>query len=367
MENMVIGLAKEITEGEKRVLLTPDEVKIIVDIGYQVYVEKDAGIKADFNNHQYSDAGAIIVDKLTLWNQCDVIIKFKCPQKCEYPLLHQGQIIGAFMHAEGNPKLVDILCKNKITAYSFEFFKTNDNLFPMSFIDSEIAGKLAMIYGMYHLQSHLNGEGILLSPVVGVELPKIVVIGYGNAGNASIRMAEALGLDVTVFGTNREKLRKFQATVSPNVHCHLYSKDMFEKAIIEADLVIGAIQISTYDTPAIIAEDLVKKMKKGSMIIDITCGYGKGYLPSFNKLTSFDNPVYERFGVLHCKIDLLPAAVPKTTTKAVSKHILPYLLNWFHAIKTGDFDAISNNGLITKDGNIMHKELQRHIAFFQSK
>lgn len=362
---MRIGLAKEIRDGEKRVLLTPDEIKTIVDSGYRICVEKDAGKEAGFSNEQYVKSGADIVNNKSLWNECDIVIKFKCPQPTEYSLLRKSQIIGAFMHAEGDPELVKVLRQKKVTAYAFEFFRTNDNLFPMSFIDSEIAGKLALIYGMYHLQSHLGGEGVLLSPVVGVPLPKVVVIGYGNAGNASIRIAEAMGIDVTVFGTNREKLRKYQATVKPNVHCKLYSKEIFEKAIVEADLVIGAIQISTYDTPEMIPEELVKKMKKGSMIVDVTCGYGKGYLPSFNRFSSFENPVYERFGVLHCKIDLLPAAVPNTTTRGVSNHILPYLLNWFHSIKTGAFDSISNSGLIIKDGLVVHPEVQRHLDYYE--
>lgn len=361
-----VGLAKEIKVGEKRVLLTPDSISEFVDAGYKFYVESDAGKNAGFEDLDYERKGAIIVSQKDLWEMSDIVIKFKAPQINEYNYLKENQIIGAFMHAEGNPELVKVLCQKKVNAYAFEFFKTYDGIFPMSLIDSEIAGKLAMIYGMYHLQSHLGGVGVLLSPVIGVKIPKVVVIGYGNAGNAAIRVAEAMGLDVVVFGRNPERLRKYQATVKPNVQCHVYNSNFFEEQIVEADLVIGAIQISTFDTPAILKEDIVKKMKKGAMIVDITCGYGKGYMPTFDKFSTFENPVYERFGILHCKIDLLPAAVPITTTIGVSKHITPYLLKWMCSISNGIQDDVSAAGMIVKDGIVTHSEVMKLMRWYSN-
>lgn len=359
-----VGLAKEIRAGEKRVLLTPDSISDFVNAGYRVYVENDAGKNAGFRNLDYERKGAIIVSQSKLWEMSDIVIKFKSPQISEYSYLKENQIIGAFMHAEGNPELVKVLCQKKVNAYAFEFFETNEGIFPMSLIDSEIAGKLAMIYGMYHLQSHIGGEGVLLSPVIGVKIPKVVVIGYGNAGNAAIRVAEAMGIDVVVFGRNSERLRKYQATVKPNVQCYVYDSKVFEEQVLEADLVIGAIQISTFDTPAILTEDIVRRMKKGAMIVDITCGYGEGYLPTFDKFSTFENPVYERFGVLHCKIDLLPAAVPLTTTMGVSKHITPYLLKWMDSISNGIRDDVSAAGMIIKEGIVTHPEVKKHMEYY---
>ena len=360
-----IGLAKEVMVGEKRVLLTPESIAYFVSNGYKVYVENDAGRNAGFDNCEYSRIGATIVSQKEVWELSDIVVKFKAPQKEEYDFLRDKQIIGAFMHAEGNPELLKILCQKKIRAFAFEFFMTEDRIFPMSLIDSEIAGKLAMVYGMYHLQSHLGGAGVLLSPVIGVPVPKVVVIGYGNAGNAAIRVAEALGLRVSVFGRSPERLRKYQATVNTNVKCYVYEPEIFETEIMDADLVIGAIQISTYDTPALLTEQLVKKMKKGSMIIDVTCGYGAGFMPTFDKFTSFNEPVYEKFGVLHCKIDLLPAAVPKTTTQGVSKHITPYLFKWINSFKEGVKDDISFAGMVTDNGFVVHPEVKRHLEFYE--
>ena len=175
-----IGLGKEIREGERRVLLTPNEVCEICRNGYVFYVEAKAGVAAGYSDDEYRRAGAKVVSKEELWKLSDIVIKFKSPQPCEYCYLREGQVIGAFMHAEGNPGLVKVLCEKKVTAYAFEFFKTETGYFPMSFIDSEVAGKMAMVYGMYHLQAHLGGEGVLLSPVIGVPSPKVVVIGYGK-------------------------------------------------------------------------------------------------------------------------------------------------------------------------------------------
>lgn len=361
---MRIGLCKEVIESEKRVLLTPQDAGSICDQGYTVLVERNAGLAAGYLDSDYSKHGAIPVSKEHLWETSDVVIKFKAPQRNEYSLVRQKQIIGAFMHAEGNQQLVKALCNAKATAYAFEFFKTENGFFPMSFVDSEVAGKLAVIYGMYHLQSHLGGAGVLLSPVVGAPMPKVVVIGYGNAGNAAIRVAEALGVEVVVVGRNKERLRKYQATVRSNVHCVIYSERELREQVRDADLVIGAIQISTFDTPPLLTDEMVKQMKKGAVIVDVTCGYGSGYMPSFDRSTSLQNPIYEKYGVLHCKIDILPAAVPITTTQAVSKNITPYLLNWFNSLEGTMQDNVSHAGLIIQDGIICHNEVKRHMDYW---
>lgn len=362
-----IAVAKEIMPGEQRVILTPESVRAFHDQGFDVYVQENAGYAAGFPDQAYKAVGAKIVDNRDIWYCSKLLIKFKAPQISEYLYLHEGLNIGAYMHAEGNMQLVKELCKKKVTAYAFEFFKTLDDIFPMSVIDSEIAGKLAVIYGMYHLQKPYGGSGILLSNIVGVKKPKALVIGYGNAGNAAIRLLEALDVDVVVLGRNMERLRKYQATVRSNVTCLKYTPEILRQEIKDADLVIGAIQISTFDTPPILTDEMVMTMKKGSMIVDVTCGYGPGYLPSFDHFSNFSEPVYERFGVLHCKIDLLPAAVPVTTTQGVSKHITPYLINWANAVWENSTDIISLAGKIISEGEIVHEVVKMHKNFYDQQ
>jgi alanine dehydrogenase len=276
--------------------------------------------------------------------------------------LHKDLHLGAIYHAEGDKSLVQILCKSGITAYSYEFFQTPDGLFPLSVPGSEIAGKLAVLSGAYYLQSHTGGAGILFSHVVGVQPPKVVIIGYGNAGGAAARLSVAIGAEVVVLGTHPERLRRFQATVPSSVHCYLTSPEVLERELPHADLVIGTILISTYDTPCLIGEDLVRHMKKGSVMIDITCGYGAGYLPTFPHFTTFEDPMVERFGVLHCKIDILPSAVPKTASQAISHVIVPYLIALGNAIFDPSVsDPTSAAGKIIEGGCILHPEVQRHM------
>lgn len=202
---------------------------------------------------------------------------------------------------------------------------------------------------------------MLLADIVGAEPPRVLVIGYGNAGGAAARMASSLGAEVAVLGTNRERLRRFQATVPSSVECHLNSPETLAREVQKADLVIGAILISTYDTEPMITEDLLNQMKRGAVIVDVTVGYGSGYLPTFDHQTSHDEPMYERSGVLHCKIDAMPGSVPLTATQAVSPLITPYLIQLGHSIFDGVEDPTSRAGQITRGGEVIHPEVQRHM------
>lgn len=355
-----ISIIKEKRMGEHRVILLPEQVKLFKNAGYDILVEEGAGSGIDVPDELYTAAGAKIVNTEQAWTNSKLILKYKPPIEDEMQFLNQHKIIGAVFHAEGDKKLTDALLRSRCTAYSYEFFKTPNGVFPLSVASSEIAGKAAVIYGAYHLQKHLGGSGVLLSYVPGVKPPKVVIIGYGNAGGSAARMAAQLGAEVVVLGTDRARLRKFQTTISSNVTCYLNSAEVIKREIANADLVIGAILISTYDTEPILTEDMVKIMKKGSVIVDVTCGYGSGYMPSFDHSTSLQNPVYEKFGVLHCKIDILPSAFPKTTVPAMSQVIAPYLLNLAEAIFKSKNDPTSEAGKIVETGRITHYELQRH-------
>jgi alanine dehydrogenase len=322
-----ISIVKERRIGENRVLLFPKEVKLLIESGYDVFIEQDAGVGSGVSNEDYISTGAKIVNRERAWTCSHMVAKLKGPVEEEYRYFHKKQHLCAFFHLEDSPKLADELCRAGVTAYSYELLKVDQSIFPISIPQSEISGKLAVIYGAYHLQQHLGGLGILLVDTIGVPKPKVVVIGYGNSGGAAIKTSLCLGLEVVVIGTNREKLRRFRTMLPSNVKCYLNTPEVIEREIMEADLVIGTILISTYDTPSIISEDLVKKMKKGSMIIDVTCGYGSGYLATFDKLTYHKSPTYVKHGVLHCKIDSLPASVPVTASQALSFQIAPYLIH----------------------------------------
>lgn len=362
MSTRAIAILREKGAGEIRVIATPREIARFVAEGFSVAVEKGAGIGVGIADADYASAGAVMLDTEEAWGFGNFIVKYKPPTDQEFGYLNSEKTICAVFHAEGNKDLVRRLMESKCTAYSYEFFRTPDGIFPLSVASSEIAGKVAVIYGAYHLQTHLGGSGKLLASVVNAAPLNVLVIGYGNSGGAAARLAAAMGARVTVLGTSRERLRAFQATMPNDVRCLLNDPVVLEREILAADLVIGAILISTFDTPAMVPESLVKKMKPGSMIVDVTAGYYSGYLPSFDRNTTFQFPVYERFGVLHCKIDVLPLAYARTTVEAMSQHLAPYIARLAQRVYDESHnDLVSDAGKIVSAGEITHPEVKRHF------
>jgi alanine dehydrogenase len=359
--NNSISILKERRNGERRVILTPDAIPSFINLGYKMLVEKDAGANVGFSDATYAEAGAEIVSQVEAWQNSDLIFKYKAPSPDEWTFFRPGTSVASFMHAEGNLQFTEAMRASGIRSYALEFCKTSDDEFPVPVSDNEISGKLAIILAAYHLQSTHGGSGVLLSKVPGVDAPKVVVIGYGNAGAAAAQLAASMGASVTIFGIRQHGLRRMQALMPTNVVCKINTKDALEAAVLEADLVVGAILISTYDTPAMIGEDVVKKMKKGSVIVDVTCGYGVGYLPTFDRLTFHDKPFYEKFGVLHCKIDAMPASVPLTAAPATSHNVTPYLLAIAQDVLLGIPDNTSRAAIITQDFEVVHPEVLRHI------
>jgi len=177
-------------------------------------------------------------------------------------------------------------------------------------------------------------------------------------------MAYDMGCEVVILGRDIEKMRRFATQFNHPIRVEKNTPDRLKKELIDTDLVIGAILISTYDTPPMITEDHLNIMKKGSMIIDVTCGYGKGYLPTFDTFTDENNPTFLKQGIIHCKIDNLPSFVPETSSIAYSQNATPYLINLGNSIYyKNSIDTTSENGLIIKDGVVIHPEIKRHIKF----
>ncbi|MEM6741659.1 MAG: NAD(P)-dependent oxidoreductase [Pseudomonadota bacterium] len=366
MSDKVVSILKEQRAGEKRVILLPAGAAKFTEAGYQVLVESKAGLLAGYDDAAYRAIGAEIVDTDTAWNTSDLVFKYKAPGPEEYRYFRAGMHMASFMHAEGNLDLVEAMRASGMSGYALEFFRTGDGDFPVPVSDNEISGKMAIILASYHLQSHMGGRGVLMADVPGAPKAKVVVIGYGNVGGGAARLAAAMGAEVKVFGTNWFGLRQFMATVPANVECVINTPDALEEAVLEADVVVGAILISTYDTPPMVPDDLVARMKKGSVIVDVTCGYGSGYMPSFDKLTTYDGPFYERHGVLHCKIDAMPASVPITAAEATNANVWRYLLAMADGICGGGADPVAQAGCVVSGSKVVHPEVIRHIEMEKS-
>ena len=193
MSQKVVSVLKERRAGEKRVILLPDGAAKFTAAGYQVLVESDAGLRAGYNNAAYRAIGAEIVDTQTAWSNSNVVFKYKAPGLDEYCYFRPGMHLASFMHAEGNPGLVEAMRASGMSAYALEFFRTGVGDFPVPVSDNEISGKMAIILASYHLQSHMGGSGVLMAHVPGACRAKVVVIGYGNVGGGAARLAAAMG------------------------------------------------------------------------------------------------------------------------------------------------------------------------------
>ena len=355
---MIVSLVKETKVGEKRILLLPEQVKELARI-CEIYVEVDAGVMLGIHNKEYEKIGAKIVDKNTAWNKADLIVKLKCPSIEELDSMKEMASIASLFHAEVKPEIVDILLEKKITSYSFEYFKNSEGIFPLMKATGEISGKQAVIYAAYHLQSHLSGSGKLLCNCSLVDGAKIAILGFGNVGKPAAEMAVALGAEVVIFRWGNESVGSVSIN-GINIKCFPWDKNIIDEVIPNCDVVIGAIRISTFDTPIFLHETVLKKMKKGSVIVDVTAGYGSGYIETSKKTTTLAEPYFISNGIKHIKIRELPLGVHQSSAYQISRIYGPYILNLIESLNRNEAYSIAENGIITKNGKLVNNQVKRH-------
>ncbi|WEX74776.1 hypothetical protein PYH37_000048 [Sinorhizobium numidicum] len=314
-----IAVVGEKWPGDHRMLLVPDHVSLLSEAGCRVLVESGAGTGIGIQDSEYEAAGATLHDTGYCYGNAHLVVKYKSPHPTEYRYLRPGSRIACFVYLEHDREMTETFCEKQVDIYGLTYFRTPDGFFPLPVSDNELTGKMAVIYGAYFLQSHLGGRGVYLGHAPGAANPRVLVIGYGKSGGAAARTALALGADVTVLGTSAERLRLFEGTLDRPVRALVNTPENLRQELKEADLVVGAILDSTVDTPAMIDRSMLSCMRKGSVIIDVTCGYGAGYLPTFHSFTSHENPSYEVDGVIHIKIDRLPSTVPVTASAATGQ------------------------------------------------
>lgn len=360
MKTKSISIVKEKMSNEKRVILLPRQVKNLVEHGYRVLVEHNAGIHLDKDDKEYIAAGAIIVSEEDAWTKSNIIIKYKAPIESEYKYFRKELIILALFHAEGNPKLLKTLIEKKVTAYSFEFVKNSSGMFPLGIPGGNIAGRIGFLYGMFYLQNNFGAKGILLSKVNNVKAPKVAVIGYGNVGKSVIDMALSLGNEVVVFGTNKKHMQAVSLELNNKAKFYCCNKENLLRELSDIDLLVGAILISTYETKAIIDDEIFDIIPKGTVIVDITCGYGNGYIPQIKGYTDESYPYQIIDGKICIKIDHLPKLYHRTTVEAYSEAVLPYVLK----ILNKDNNPLELGQIISK-GKIVNSEIMRHWKYYE--
>jgi len=312
---MTIGIPKEIKEQEQRVGLLPSTAQTLVGHGHTVLVQKNAGVGSGYPDEEYIKAGAQIVESAEeIFQRADMIVKVKEPLPAEWPLLRRGQILFTYLHLAASKALTEALLNSGVTGVAYETIQIGNRL-PLLEPMSEIAGRMSVVMGAYYLAKHNGGTGVLLGGVPGVLPGRVVVLGGGTAGVNAARMATGLGADVTILEVDLERMRFLDITMD-NAHTLYSSEAHLHELMATTDLLIGAVLVPGAKAPKLITRAMLRKMKPGSVVVDIAIDQG-GCAETSRPTTHLD-PVYVEEGVTHYCVANMPAAYARTATQALT-------------------------------------------------
>lgn len=322
---MKIGTTRELKNHEYRVGLTPDNVMSFVAKGHTVLVETNAGEGAGFPDEEYKAAGATIcATPDEVFAKCDMVVKVKEPEECEYKYLRKDLILFTYLHLAPNPALTKALMESGCKAVAFETITDAQGNLPCLRPMSQIAGRLSIQEGAKYLEKSFGGRGILLGGVPGVQRGKIVIVGGGIAGTFAAKAAAGVGADVTLLDVNLNRLAYIDDILGSSVST-LYSNEAnIRKALKDADLVVGSVLIPGGKTPKLIRREHLPLMKKGAVIVDIAIDQG-GCCES-SHVTTHDDPIFIEQGIVHYCVGNMPGAVPYTSTIALANATFPYAM-----------------------------------------
>lgn len=353
---MLIGIPKEIKNHEYRVGATPSGVRELVNAGHKVIVEKSAGLAIDYTDEQYVAAGAKIVNNAKeVYANAEMILKVKEPQKEECKMIKKGQMVFSYLHLAAEPELTKMLIASKCVAIAFETVSAPDNSLPLLAPMSEVAGKLSIQSGAKALEKASGGRGILLGGVPGVAPAKVAILGGGVSGTNAAKVAIGAGANVTILDKSLNRIRYLSDIFGSSANILYASLENIEKSVIEADLVIGAVLIPGASAPKLVTKKMVKKMKAGAVMVDISIDQGGCFETS--KPTSHSNPTYVTDNVVHYCVTNMPGAVARTSTHALENATLPFTLALANKgyRKALVSDKYLRNGLNVFDGKVTFK------------
>ena len=350
---MKVGIPREVKNHEYRVAITPAGVHELAGHGHEVYLEKDAGAGSELGDDAYVAAGATIIpDPDEVWGVADLVLKVKEPIAEEYHRMRAGQVLFTYLHLAADKACTDALLANGVTGIAYETVQLADGSLPLLAPMSEVAGRLAAQVGAYHLMRQGGGYGALLGGVPGTHASRVVVIGAGVSGQQAAQIAAGLGASVTVLDRNIAKLRQLDAIYRGRIQTVASSAYEVERAVLAADLVIGAVLLPGAKAPKLVSNDLVKRMKPGSVLVDISIDQGGCFADS--RPTTHADPTYRVHNSVFYCVANMPGAVPHTSTYALTNVTLPYAVEianrgWRHALRA---DAALTRGLNTHQGRL---------------
>ncbi|MDH2427941.1 alanine dehydrogenase [Sphaerisporangium sp. TRM90804] len=354
---MKIGVPAEVKNHEYRVAVTPAGVHELVRHGHEVYVQRDAGVGSHIGEEDYLFAGAKIVDGADeVWGLADLVLKVKEPIAEEYDRMREGQVLFTYLHLAASRACTDALLRRGVTAIAYETVQVGASL-PLLAPMSEVAGRLAPQVGAYNLMRFNGGRGILPGGVPGVAPAKVVVIGGGVSGINAAQVAVGMGADVTILDVNIDRLRQIDAIYQGRLRTLVSTRYAIEQAVLDADLVIGAVLIPGAKAPTLVSNELVSRMKAGSVLVDIAIDQGGCFEDS--RPTTHAEPTYRvHDSVFYCVANM-PGSVANTSTYALTNATLPYAvklagLGWKEALRADPSLAL---GLNTHAGHLTYQQV----------
>jgi alanine dehydrogenase len=344
---MIIGVPKEVKDHESRVGVTPAGVKSLVEAGHKVLVEQNAGALSAFPDAEYQAAGAEIVGSAhDVWRLAEMVVKVKEPVEKEYRHFREGLVLFTYLHLAPLTELTNALLEKKVTGIAYETVRDRAGALPLLTPMSEVAGRLSVQIGATYLQKAHGGRGLLLGGVPGVAPGNVCIIGGGIVGTNAAKMALGLGAKVTMLDLNLNRLRELDDIFGGRVFTVASNSYNVEQAVREADLVIGGVLIPGAAAPKIVTRKMVEKMKPGAVIVDVAIDQG-GCIETARP-TTHSEPSYEVNGVVHYCVTNMPAAVPNTSTLALTNATFPYVLK---LAKLGAEAAIADDNGIAEGVN----------------
>ena len=344
---MIVGVPKEVKDHEYRVSVTPDGVRVLCRAGHRVYVESTAGEGSGFSDEDYQAAGAKLGSKAEVFDQAQLIVKVKEPILAECHFFRPQHTLFTYLHLAALPELTRALLDSKVTAIAYETTEDASRNLPMLKPMSEIAGRMAVQIGARYLERIEGGRGVLLSGVPGVAPANVVVLGAGTVGSSSVRVAVGMGAHVTVVNLDVERLRELDALYQGRVITLASNQPWIDRAVEEADLVIGAVLVRGAKTPKLVSREVVSRMRSGAVMVDVSVDQGGCF--ETTRPTTHSEPIYNVDGVLHYCVANIPGIVPRTSTFALTNATLPFIVR---LASTGVDNAIRSDPGLARGVNL---------------
>jgi len=376
-KQLIIGIPKEDQKNESRVALTPEAIEQLVDQGHQVIIESEAGKSANYHNTDYSECGGMIVEEKKHVFQTDIILKIAPLTLEEIDMLQEQSMVISSLHLNSQTEeFIRKLMGKKVTAISFENIKDEHNCHPVVRSMSTIAGTTSILIAAEYLSNVRGGKGVMLGGIPGITPAEVIILGAGTAAESAVRAAIGLGAHVKVFDSSVHRLRRLQNNIGQRLYTSVFHKQVMTRTLRSADVLIGAMYLIEKGPRFVITEEMVKKMKKGAVIIDISIDQG-GCIET-SECRNQQDPAFTKHGVIHYCVPNMPSRVARTASIAISNVFLPILIQMgesggptpflkeYTGVRNGVyiFNGILTNEFIGKHFNIPSKDIELLMAAF---